>query len=277
MTHKIYYWLMAALFMLITSLSSAAVYQWEDAQGKKHYSDKKQANAKVYKLAKNDSYYPVKTIYDGDTIQLLDGRKIRFLGINTPEIEHPNQPEQAGGMEAKQWLTQQLKGKKVRLEFDIEKQDKYHRYLAHLFTKQGLHLNKELVRLGLASMNIYPPNLKFVPELQVAEQEAERNKRGIWGLSAYKVKTVKQLNRHNKQGWQRIIGRIESIKKTRKNIYLKLNDDFEVRIRKKYLPYFSDISELKGQNIEIRGWINQHKNKFSMQIKHSSAMKFIEQ
>jgi len=136
-----------------------------------------------------------------------------------------------------------------------EKQDKYHRYLAHLFTKQGLHLNKELVRLGLASMNIYPPNLKFIAELQVAEQEAERNKRGIWRLSAYKVKTVKQLNRHNKQGWQRIVGRIGSIKKTRKNIYLKLNDDFEVHIRKKYLPYFSDISDLKGQRVEVRGWI----------------------
>ncbi len=274
--YKIYYGRVAVLFTLLTSLSSATVYQWEDAQGQQHFSDKKQPHASIYQLAKNDSYYPVKTIYDGDTIQLLDGRKIRFLGINTPEIEHPNQPEQAGGMAAKQWLTQQLKGKKVRLEFDVEKQDKYHRYLAHLFTKQGLHLNKELVRLGLANLNIYPPNLKFVSELQAAEQEAERNKRGIWKLSAYQVKTVKQLNKRNKQGWQRIVGRIESIKKTRKNIYLKLNNHFDVRIRKKYLPYFPKLSDLKGQRVEVRGWVNQNKNIFSMQIKHSSAIKVIE-
>lgn len=89
------------ILLLVAQLSYAAVYQWTDAQGRKHYSDKPQRQATEFQLAKSYSYYVVRKVYDGDTVQLTDGRKIRLLSINTPEIEHQNQIEQVGGELAK--------------------------------------------------------------------------------------------------------------------------------------------------------------------------------
>lgn len=260
-------------FVLAAQLSDAAVYQWTDKQGQKHYSDSRELGARVYDLVASYSYHEVRRVYDGDTVQLVDGRKIRLSGINTPEVEHSNAIAQAGGEAAKKWLSQVLTGKKVRLEFDQEKQDKYKRYLAHLFTEQGMHLNRELVRLGFASVNTFPPNLKYVPELLVAEQQAEINQLGIWAYPDYLPKSATQLTKSNKQGWQRIYGRVTGIKKARKNVYLTLPDDFEVGIKKAHLAYFDDLDSLKGKNIEVRGWVNRHKKGFLMWLKHSSAIK----
>jgi len=268
---KKYYWTFALL--LVTQLSCAAVYQWTDAQGRKHYSDKPHERAAVLQLAKSYSYYAVKKVYDGDTVQLRDGRKIRLLGINTPEIEHPNQAEQAGGELAKKWLTKALMGKKIRLEFDQEKRDKYQRYLAHIFTEQDLHINRELVRLGFASVNVFPPNLKYVPELAQAEQDAEASKRGIWSHSEYRVKSAQQLTKKNKKGWQRISGTVSAVKVTSKSVYLKLTDTFDVRIKKEHLRYFDDVHRLKGQKIEVRGWVNRYKKAYMMLVKHPSALR----
>ena len=162
------------VLLALTQLSYATeVYQWTDAKGRQHYSDKKSDNATALKLKKNVSYHKVKKVYDGDTILLSDGRKIRLQGINTPEVEHSNQAEQAGGDVARKWLTQQILGKKVRLEFDLQKRDKYKRHLAHIFTEQDVHINQELVRLGYASVRTFPPNLKYVTQLQAAEETAE--------------------------------------------------------------------------------------------------------
>ncbi|TXL15040.1 hypothetical protein BMR05_04860 [Methylococcaceae bacterium HT4] len=99
-------------------------------------------------LIEDYSFYKVKKVYDGDTVLLNDGRKIRLIGINTPEIEYAKQSGQAGGDVARKWLTQQLLNTTIRLEFDQEKQDKYKRYLAHVFTRQEVHINRELVGSG---------------------------------------------------------------------------------------------------------------------------------
>jgi len=268
---KKYYWAIALL--LVTQISCAAVYQWTDAQGRKHYSDKPHEQAAELQLAKSYSYYAVKKVYDGDTVQLLDGRKIRLLGINTPEIEHRNQAEQAGGELAKKWLTKALIGTKVRLEFDQEKRDKYQRYLAHIFTEQDLHINRELVRLGFASVNVFPPSLKYVPELVRAEQEAEASKLGIWSYSEYSVKPIQQLTKKNKKGWQRVSGTVSVVKVTAKSVYLKFTDTFEVRIKKEHLHYFEDVQRLKGRKIEVRGWVNRYKKGYMMLVKHPSALR----
>jgi endonuclease YncB( thermonuclease family) len=251
----------------------ANIYFWTDAEGKKHFSDTPQLGANQYKKSQNTYFYPVKFIFDGDTVQLKDGRKIRLVGINTPEVAHRNNPAQEGGEAAKQWLTQQLQGKKVRLEFAQQKQDKYKRYLAHLFTEEGLHINLELVRLGFASVSIFPPNLAYVDVLTKASNTAETKKIGIWQYQSYAEKTVQQLNLQNKYGWQRIVGRVQEIQNTRKSVYLVMSKTFKIRIKKKYLYLFKEIDQLKGKKIEVRGWVNKSKKQLIMQIKHPSVMK----
>lgn len=264
------------LLLLWGEPCGAEIYQWTDATGHTFYSDKKNTQASTFSLTKSQSYHTVKKVYDGDTILLIDGRKIRLLGINTPEIEHMNQPEQAGGQTARKWLTQQLLGKKVRLEFDQEKRDKYQRTLAHVFTEQGLHINHELVRLGLAHTSVFPPNLNYISELSSAEKQAEKQHLGIWHLAAYQIKQTAAITHKNKRGWQRIVGTVKSLKKTRKNTYLKLPNQFDVRIKKEHHLYFNDLSLLQGKKIEVRGWIHRYKKGFSMLIKHPTAMKILD-
>ncbi len=273
--HKFRHSLILLLFCVILPLSHAAIYQWTDAQGQKHYSDSKQHNATPFNLHQDYSYHGVKKVYDGDTIQLTDGRKIRLLAINTPEVAHARDDAQTGGEVAKKWLIKQLAQTKVRLEFDQEKQDKYHRYLAHIFTEQGVHINLELVRLGYASLNIFPPNLKYVTTLLQAEQAAESQQRGIWAYREYRPKSSAQLTKKNSRGWQRIYGKVLSIKHTRKNVYLQLPDAFSIQINKSHLAYFTKLNELKGQQIEARGWVRRYKQGYSMRVRHTSAIKVL--
>ena len=267
-----------SLVLLFFSQFSYAtvIYQWKDAQGRQHYADQHYPQATQLKLVEELNFYRVNKVYDGDTVLLSDGRKIRLLGINTPEITHPRQLPQRGGEEARQWLTRKLLNTRIRLEYDVETLDKYKRHLAHIFTEQGMHINVELVRLGYASTSIYPPNLKYLEQLLVAEQHAEFNTLGLWQYVEYQPKYISELNPTNKRGWQRIIGRVRTIKSTPKNNYLQLTDNFVLRIKKTHIKYFNDLKLLIGKQVEVRGWVNKDKRGFSMLIKHPSAIKNIE-
>lgn len=43
----------------------------------------------------------VKRVNDGDTVQLSDGRFVRYIGINTPEINHERNTAEPFGFEAR--------------------------------------------------------------------------------------------------------------------------------------------------------------------------------
>jgi len=263
------------ILLLIIQPCQADIYFWTDEQGKKHFSDTKHPSAIEYQQSQHISFYSIKTVYDGDTVQLEDGRKIRLAGINTPEIAHRNNRAQEGGDAAKQWLTQVLSESKVRLEFAEQKQDRYKRYLAHIFTEEGIHINLELVRLGFASINVFPPNIAYVDALLKASNSAEIKQIGIWRYPSYKTKLTSELNQNNKQGWQRIVGKVIKIKRTKKNVYLIMSDTFKLQIKKQFLEYFPKISDLKGKKVEVRGWVNKNKKQYLMQVMHPSVLKFI--
>lgn len=262
-------------FLLSSHSCFAGIYFWADEQGKKHYSDSQHPNSTAYQKTQHISFFPIKAVFDGDTVQLQDGRKIRLVGINTPEVAHRNNAAQEGGEAAKKWLTQMLIGKKVRLEFAQQKQDKYKRYLAHIFTENDLHINLELVRLGFASVNIFPPNITYVDNLINASNIAEQKKLGIWQYSSYAIKPVQELNLNNKYGWQRIVGKVLKIHQTRKNVYLIMSDTFKLRIKRKFVHFFGNIEDLKGKTIEARGWVNKSKKQLLMQVKHPSVLRVI--
>ena len=265
------------LFFVIASVPvAAAIYQWQDAQGKQHFSDAPQQGARQLKFSTQYSYYRVKQVFDGDTVQLDDKRKVRLLSVNTPEVEGRNKREEAGGVEAKKWLINKLLGQKVRLEVSGEKKDKYGRTLAHLFTEDGEHINVQLVRLGLASVNIYPKNLLYSKEMVVAGQLAEIEQLGIWKRPEYAVKMVDELTKDKVKGWQRVQGVVKSIREARKYVYLVFSDHFTARIERKWLLLFPNIDGYKGQNLEVRGWINRRKDRFSLLIRHPSVIRLLD-
>jgi endonuclease YncB( thermonuclease family) len=261
------------LLLCLPAWVGAEIYQWRDTKGSEHFSDRFHPDAKIVNIRPGYDFYSVKTVYDGDTVQLEDGRKIRLLGINTPEIQHRDKIAEAGGEEAKAWLINKLQHAKVRLEIDSEKTDKYGRTLAHLFTEKKEHINLSLVKAGLATISIYPPNLLYVNELLAAENQAEQARLGIWQRSEYAAIPVGNLTEAGHRGWTRLAGKVVTIRNTPKSIYLVFSSRFEARIEREWLFLFSDINGYLGKTLEVRGWLNKNKEHFSLLIRHPSAIR----
>jgi len=263
--------------MLRSATLPAQVFEWFDDQGRHHYSDRKHENAEILTVNPGHSYYIVEKVFDGDTILLENGQKVRLLGINTPEVAGPNKDAESGGETAKAWLKQKLDRKKVRLEIDLEKQDKYRRTLAYVFTDDKQHINLELVKQGLAAVNIYPPNLKYVDTLLAAQQHAEQQRLGIWQDPAYAPQSFTSLHNTDYKGWKRITGRIRNTKKTAKYSYLQFSDKAGIRIENKLLNLFPSLQGYVGKQVEARGWPVKQKDQFFVPVRHPGELKVLTQ
>jgi micrococcal nuclease len=264
--------LIGSLLLCTASLSQADFFRWTDELGKTHYSDRPTHNSKKLNIDAGQSFYQVKKVYDGDTITLKGGLKVRLLGINTPEIESRHRQGEPGGIAAKNWLKKQLHNQKIRLEKGRTKQDKYGRVLAHLFTKEGRHLNLELVKEGLATVNIHPPNLNYSTALLNAQKEAERDRRGIWALTAYQPLSIHEIGARQQRGWGRFMGKIKRLKKGRKFDRLIVSKNITLRIPTKNRSLFPPLSQYVGKLIEIRGWPSRRKSHYSILVRHPSAL-----
>ncbi len=118
----------------------------------------------------------VTQVIDGDTIRVEGGYRVRYIGIDTPEIY----PElETYGMEALEANRRLVEGKEVRLERDVSETDKYGRLLRYVYV-DDIFVNAELVRQGLAWAKAYPPDIKYQDLLEELEAEAKRARRGIW-------------------------------------------------------------------------------------------------
>ena len=115
-------------------------------------------------------------VVDGDTITIEGGYRVRYIGIDTPEV-HPR--VEAYGIEAWQANRQLVEGKRVRLERDVSETDRYNRLLRYVYV-DSIFVNAELVRAGLARARAYPPDPKYQDYLEKMEAEARRAGRGIW-------------------------------------------------------------------------------------------------
>lgn len=285
--------ILLVLLLCLPSWVNAEIYEWQDTNGSKHFSDRQGlwkyrnrsgtdatdrsiADTKKLDIKPGYDFFRVKAVYDGDTVMLEDGRKIRFLGINTPEVQHRDKLADAGGDEAKRWLIDKLKNTKVRLEVGAEKTDKYGRTLAHLFTENKEHLNLQLVAAGLAAVSIYPSELYYVNKLVKAQEQAEQAKLGIWGRPEYAAIPVGNLTEAGHPGWTRLVGKVVNIRTTRKSIYLEFSNAFEARIEGQWADLFPDVNGYLGKTIEVRGWLNKNKGHLTMLIRHPSAIKLVD-
>jgi micrococcal nuclease len=125
----------------------------------------------------------VTRVVDGDTIEIQRGGivDVRLIGIDTPETVHPTEPIECYGPAASNFTTQSLEGDRIRLEFDVERQDQYGRTLAYVWD-DGKLFNQVLVEHGFATVTTYPPNVKHVERFVGAQKRARRSTRGLWGF-----------------------------------------------------------------------------------------------
>ena len=129
---------------------------------------------------KADNWHRVKWVVDGDTLVLSNGQKVRYIGINAPEVARDGHISEPFAEEAKRFNTELVKKKKVRLEFDIEPNDRYQRRLAYIFLKDGSFVNAEMLSQGYAYLLYLRPNVKYHARLLDAQRGAMSEKRGIW-------------------------------------------------------------------------------------------------
>ena len=129
-----------------------------------------------------DDYGVVIKVYDGDTVLLEDGRKIRYLGIDTPETAKPflgvmeNDPY---AEEAKQLNEEWVLGREVGLIYGTKRRDHYERTLAFVVV-DGTCVNAELVRHGLARLFMLGDYFKYKDWFHKAEKSARKKRWGIW-------------------------------------------------------------------------------------------------
>jgi micrococcal nuclease len=125
-------------------------------------------------------YYGVKHVIDGDTILLENGEKIRYLGIDAPELAHDGEPNEFMALESSQFNRATVSKGRVRLEFDLERKDLHGRLLAYVFLEDGDMVNVLLVRKGLARVSAVKPNLKYFNLLLDSQRAAMADKIGLW-------------------------------------------------------------------------------------------------
>jgi len=134
----------------------------------------------IVKPPKDANLRYVKYVIDGYTILLKNNEKVRYLGIDTPEVEGPYTSEEPMGKEASAFNRELVEHKWVRLEFDIELRGKYDRLLAYVYVDE-VFVNAELVKEGYARVSTFPPNVKYANLFLRLQREARQARKGLWG------------------------------------------------------------------------------------------------
>ena len=126
------------------------------------------------------TWHTVRWVNDGDTVVLTTGQRVRYIGLNAPEIDHADQKAQPHGYRSRSFNRDLVMSKQIRLEYDAERYDRYGRLLAYVFIEDGSFLNARLLREGMAFYLYHPTNVKYDQCLLKAQQEAMELKKGLW-------------------------------------------------------------------------------------------------
>jgi len=121
----------------------------------------------------------VTRIIDGDTIEIEGGQRIRYIGINSPELSSFDETIGCYAREATDKNKALVLDKKVRLEKDVSETDKYDRLLRYVWVND-IFVNDYLAREGFAQAVSYPPDIKYQDQFLEAQKEARENNRGLW-------------------------------------------------------------------------------------------------
>lgn len=141
---------------------------------------------------KNSILYVAKAI-DGDTLKLSDGERVRLIGVDTPESRYNTKLERDAarsvkdmkaiigmGKKASNFTKNLVSGKRVRLEFDVQKHDKYGRLLAYVYLEDGTFVNAKIIEEGYAQIMTIPPNVKYAGLFLKLQESARKNNKGLW-------------------------------------------------------------------------------------------------
>jgi micrococcal nuclease len=223
-------------------------------------------------------------VIDGDTIELSSGKRVRYIGIDTPETRRKEgekwvyRPE-VYSVEAKNRNAALVSGKPLKLEFDVEKEDRYGRYLAYVYSGDTM-VNALLAKEGFATVYTFPPNVKHYKELVKNQQEAFDARRGLWGT----IKEISPSQAHLHGGeFCLVSGRISGRDISFGKIYLYFvsgdPDPLRLVIYLRNLPLFEaegidPFKDYEGREIEVFGKVSTEGSHPEIMVDNPFQIKF---
>jgi len=212
--------------------------------------------------------YIVSHVVDGDTIELSNGEIVRYIGVDTPEIREKKNSEwvydpMPYAEEARAFNRKLVEGKPVRLEFDVQKRDKYKRLLAYVYAGDKM-INTEMAGAGLAMIYTYPPNIKYTRRFLDAQKEARENKRGLW-VDLEEKRIPASEARKNIGKIKMVEAEVIDTRLTERLLVLKFKNSFKAVIYRNNIPYESkDMARspdkyFQGKIVRVYGIIKEYK------------------
>ena len=122
----------------------------------------------------------VRWVDDGDTIVLENNTRVRYIGINTPEVAHGDQPAEPYGSAAKKYNMKLVYRKQIRLEYDQSRKDRHGRVLAYVFLQDGGFVNQAMIRQGYAYTLFHKDNNRYHDLFLKTQREAMTSGKGMW-------------------------------------------------------------------------------------------------
>ncbi len=228
----------------------------------------------------------VEWVTDGDTVKLDDGRFVRILGINAPEMPRDDRAGNPLAEESRAFLLKAIgAGKRIWLENDQNAEDRYRRRLAHVFDARGTNLSAALLEQGLAAALIMPPNERHAECYRSAQMRARSAEKGIWAEPYYQPIASRALG-YGLTGFRRVEGRIVRMSRTRNSLWIELEGDrISLRIASTELPLFEQaMGKLSGdrwlgRTLIAQGYLTTQKDgayrgRYRMRVYHPAALEW---
>ncbi len=225
-----------------------------------------------------------RTVVDGDTLVLDDGTEVRLVGIQAPKLPLGRAGFVAWPLAeaAKRALEEMALGRRLGLSYGGRRLDRHGRALAHLHDEDGLWLQGELLRLGLARVYTFADNRALAAEMLAAERQARAAGRGIWGHSFYRPRSPQEAGRFI-GSFQLVEGRVLDAAVVRGRAYLNFGadwrSDFTVSIsprdRRRFEADDIDPTGFAGRLVRVRGWLKSY-NGPMIEASHPEQIEVIE-
>ncbi|WP_130903900.1 thermonuclease family protein [Pseudomonas sp. Sample_22] len=196
----------------------------------------------------------VQRVVDGDTLRLSDGRNVRMIGLNTPELGKKGRSDEPFAVAARKRLEDLVAASdgRVGLRPGKESKDRYGRTLAHVYGADGANLEAQMLAEGLGFLVAVAPNTDLIDCQQAAERSARHSGLGVWRQSP-----VLQADQISVSGFALLSGRVSRVQRNRGGIWIELQDSVVLRVAPNLLTRFdvASLESLKGKQIEARGWV----------------------
>lgn len=193
----------------------------------------------------------VAQVFDGDTVQLRDKRRVRLIGINALELKETSKEVHKLAEEAKDALKRWIDARSADLYLTLDRQgfDHYGRVLGYLHDAQGVDAGEHLISQGLAYAVAIAPNVSRAECYFSAEDRARSHRLGVWGqLPIVELNKAASLN----AGFVILSGRVTQKLQFKKSFAIIIDGRLAVLVKAKSFDRY-----VTGEQVTVRGWLQK--------------------